>query len=157
VFAKVQEVIIDVQAMALGMVGDLLGVDVRGHAGEFVLAQAHDPGEQEFTGSAQGRLGESGTEGFDDGVERVYHGPHGGTSVSWGDNYHAPGYEEPPSASPHPYLGACSSVQRKMRKSSCKTSWSLTFSLYLTPCSLLIVPTISDASFGGSRSYDSWT
>src|SRR3954471_5987513 len=47
---------------------------------EGVLAQTHDPGEQEMAVGGEGGLGEGGREGIDAGPQRRYHGPHGRSS-----------------------------------------------------------------------------
>ena len=83
------------------MVRGAVGVRVLGHAAEGVLAEAHDPGEEELAGGAKGGQGESGGEGLDEGIEGRYHGPHG---VPPGRLHsvrsYAKAYEEPLSCSP---------------------------------------------------------
>jgi hypothetical protein len=64
------------------MIGRGFGVDIFADASQGVLTQAHDPGEQELATAGEGGLGESGLEEGDNGFERAYHSPHGGTSLS---------------------------------------------------------------------------
>ena len=68
--------------MAAGVVWDAVGVYILGGAAEGVLAEAHDPSEQELAGGAIGGFGEGRADQIDDGVEGSYHSPHGGTSQS---------------------------------------------------------------------------
>jgi hypothetical protein len=68
--------------MALTMVGWGLGVAGVTDASEGVFAQTHDPSEQEVTRGGEGGLGESGLKEGDEGLQRAYHIPHGGTSRS---------------------------------------------------------------------------
>ena len=49
---------------------------------EGVFAQTHDPGKQEVARGGKGGLGESGLQEGDEGLQRAYHVPHGGTSLS---------------------------------------------------------------------------
>src|SRR5262249_18630294 len=96
-----EEVVVGVQAVAAGGVGEGLGMSGGTGALERVSAEAHDPGEQELTGGVEGGPGESGGEGLDDGGEGRYHGPHG---VPPGRLHsvrsYAKAYEEPLSFSP---------------------------------------------------------
>jgi len=70
--------------VAAAVIGDNLGMSTLGDATEGVFAQAHDPGEQELATGGEGGLREGGGEFIDDGAQRVYHSPHGGTSHSFG-------------------------------------------------------------------------
>jgi hypothetical protein len=73
-----EEVVIAVQAVALGMVAGGIGMDGVGDAGEGVFAQTHDPAEQQVRPRGEGGLGEGGCEVIDEGLKGEYHGPHGG-------------------------------------------------------------------------------
>jgi hypothetical protein len=90
-----KEVVVGVQAVALGVIGDAVGMGILGRASERMLAQAHDPGEQEFGSRAKRGLRECWAELIDDGVEGKYHGPHGGFLVREVGSY-PQGYEEAP-------------------------------------------------------------
>ena len=45
-----------------------------------VSAEAHDPAEQELAGGGEGGAREGAGQLLDEGAQRVYHAPHGGTS-----------------------------------------------------------------------------
>jgi hypothetical protein len=77
-----EEVVVAVQSVASAMVGRVLGVAIVADASEGVFAQTHDPGEQEVAIAGEGGLGESGLQESDEGLQRAYHVPHGGTSLS---------------------------------------------------------------------------
>jgi hypothetical protein len=52
------------------MIRDMVGMGILGGAAEGVLAQAHDPSEQELTAGVKGRLGESRLEFLDNRFKR---------------------------------------------------------------------------------------
>jgi hypothetical protein len=75
-----EEVVIGVQTVTPGVIGDAVRVCVFGRAPKRVFTETHEPSQQEFAAGVIGRLSEGGTEFVDKGVERKYHCPHGGTS-----------------------------------------------------------------------------
>jgi len=93
-----KEVVVGVEVVSLAVIGRRFGVSVLPHPAKSLLAQTHDPGQQEQVGCVARSEGESRSELLDDGTERVYHAPHGGTSASWVCPLQE--YEEPPLSSP---------------------------------------------------------
>src|SRR6185312_5837130 len=77
-----EEVVVGVQSVALAMVGWGLGLAIVTDASKGVFAQTHDPGEQEVARGGERGLGESGLQEGDERLQRAYHVPHGGTSLS---------------------------------------------------------------------------
>src|SRR5947209_6412854 len=110
-----EEVVEGIQAVAAGVVVQGARVGTLGDAEEGMLAQAHDPGEQQFAAGRAGGVSKGRGEFLDDRVERKYHGPHGGTSVPWG-LYHPQGYEEPPPSSAPQARGELSTCPGKPAK-----------------------------------------
>jgi len=93
-------------------------MDVFGDPEEGVGAEVHDPGEEELTVRVKGGLRESGSEGIDDGLQRRYHLPHGGTSCFLVLLIQHQEYEDPPLSSPLRATSICwYSVQINLRKS----------------------------------------
>src|SRR5262249_42651718 len=66
-----------IQAVALGEVRRLLRVRRVGDAEQGVLAQAHNPAQQQMAAGGERRLGEGGGEIVDTSLQRRYHTPHG--------------------------------------------------------------------------------
>ncbi len=77
-----QEVVVTIQAMTLGVIVASVRPSILGNASESVLAQAHDPAQQQLAASNEGRSGEGGAQVLDDGIQRHYHGPHEGASLT---------------------------------------------------------------------------
>jgi hypothetical protein len=74
-----EEVVGGVEAVALGVVGEGVGLGVSSDAEQGVSSETHDPAEKDLAVGGKGGLCESGANFIDDGLQRKYHGPHGGT------------------------------------------------------------------------------
>ena len=114
-----EEVVIGIQAVALGMIPERLRLDVVSDAAKAVLAQTQHPGEQELAVGPKGRRREGRCQGLDEGLQRSYHGPHRGSSRALHSlRIYAGAYEEPLSFSAA--VGrrpTCSFVHETLRKS----------------------------------------
>lgn len=77
-----EEVVKDVQAVALAVIGERLRSAVLTNALESVVAETHHPSEEQLTVNDEGGLGKYGSEGIDNIAEGGYHFPHEGISVA---------------------------------------------------------------------------
>ena len=83
-----EEVVVGVEAVTVVVVGDVIGLGVVGDASQGVVAQAHDPAEQELAGGDGGGVSEGGGESIDEGGQRRYHSPHGRGPLGVEDGTH---------------------------------------------------------------------
>src|SRR5262249_53766159 len=77
-------VVVAIQAMPLGVVGNDPGLGVVSHPAQGMLTQTHNPSQQQLNAGLERRLGENRLELIDDRCQRIYHDPQGGTSLPWG-------------------------------------------------------------------------
>src|SRR6202522_2804317 len=115
-----KEVVVDVQAMALGVVGCVPRVDRMTNVPEVVLAQAHDPAKQQLGTSTEGWLRENRRKPLDEGLQRGYHIPHGRGSFLKALVIHQH-RRSPPLFHPTPpsrYLASCSGKPTEVQISS---------------------------------------
>ena len=87
-----KEVVKDIEAVALGVVGRDIGLRVVSNAPEVLRPQSHNPGQAEVGVRQEGRIGKSRREGIDERAQRWYHFPHEEISFRMACNYPS-GYE----------------------------------------------------------------
>src|ERR1700722_1009342 len=124
-----KEVVVAIQTVTCGVIGKAAGLSGMGDAIERVFAQTHDPTQQELYGRVKGRSSKSVGQAIDNGAQRIYHAPHGGTSLSLRPYSSSMIGGTPFACTPAGRPSYCSSVQRKMRQSSYKLSECKPFSV----------------------------